>query len=183
LKWFNKIALMVSMALMTSGVLLAQSAQSRLNVGKDGKKAIVSTKATTPGFGKMPEKINFSSKTEYTQYYRNLLLNQGQEKKAETAAVSGKSHDTHADKIRFGNMYPNPAVDFVEIPYDAVDTFKEARVTVMSMVGSPLLEFPVTASGSKLKMNTSTLESGIYMVQFVVDGKKVGTKKLLVEKN
>ncbi len=181
MRWFSKIALLVSMALMTSGVLLAQTAQSRLNVGKDGKKPMVSTKTTSPGFGKMPEKINFSSKTEYTQYYRNLLLNQGQEKKTETAAV--KAHDTHADKIRFGNMYPNPAADFVEIPYDAVDTFKEARVTVMSMVGSPLLEFPVTASGSKLKMNTSTLESGIYMVQFVVDGKKVGTKKLLVEKN
>jgi hypothetical protein len=176
LKWFSKIALLVIMASMTSVTLLAQNAQSRLNVGKDGKKPIV--KEPAPVFGKTPDKINFNSKTEFTQYYRNLLL----KKEGDTKSEPHKGTEIVSDKIKFGNMFPNPAVDFVEIPYDALDQFKEARVTVMSMVGSPLLEYPVTANGNKVKLNTSNLESGIYMVQFVVDGKKIGTKKLLVEK-
>lgn len=181
MKRLGKISVIFLVALLTSGVLFAQTtAESRLNVGKNAKKSIV------PGgnasiFGKMPDKLNFNSKTEFTQFYRNLLLNTPSESKPETSSV--RSAEPVAEKIRFGNIYPNPAVNFVEIPYDVMESFKDARVTVMNMVGAPLLENAIPTTGNKVKVNTSTLESGIYMVQFVVDGKKVGTKKLLVERN
>ncbi len=184
LKRFGKISVIFLMTILASGALFAQNApESRLNVGKDAKKAIVPS-STTSIFGKMPEKLNFNSKTEFTQFYRNLLLKNTPESKAEVAQT--RSSEVISEKIRFGNMYPNPAVNFVEIPYDALENFKDARVTVMNMVGAPLLEHPVsTAAGKtgKIKLNTSRLDSGIYMVQFVVDGKKVSTKKLLVERN
>lgn len=169
------------MAILTSGALFAQTApESRLNVGKDAKKTLVPN-SNTSIFGKLPEKLNFNSKAEFTQFYRNLLLKSTTEGKTEVSHT--RISESVAEKIRFGNMYPNPAINFVEIPYDVVDNFKDARVTVMNMVGSPLLEQPLSASAAKVKVNTTSLESGIYMVQFVVDGKKVSTKKLLVERN
>lgn len=181
MRWATKISAMLLVTMITSGMLFAQTApESRLNVGKDAKKSIIPTSSTSI-FGKMPEKLNFTSKTEFTQFYRNLLLKGSPESKTETAGA--RTSDVVTDKIRFGNIYPNPAVNFVEIPYDVLENFKDARVTVMNMIGAPLLEYPVSASGNKIKANTSSLESGIYMVQFVVDGKKVGTKKLLVERN
>ncbi|MCD8538471.1 MAG: T9SS type A sorting domain-containing protein [Leadbetterella sp.] len=170
------------MSVLTSGALFAQSApESRLNVGKDAKKTLVPNSSNTSIFGKLPEKLNFNSRAEFTQFYRNLLLRGTPESKAEVTHT--RASETVTEKIRFGNMYPNPAVNFVEIPYDVVETFKDARVTVMNMVGAPLLESPLSASTGKIKLNTTSLESGIYMVQFVVDGKKVSTKKLLVERN
>ena len=169
------------MAILTSGVLLAQTEpESRLNVGKDARKSLVP--ATTPPFmGKLPEKLNFDSRAEFTQFYRNLLLKNPSQVKSETVAT--RAVESVGEKIKFGNMYPNPAVNFVEIPYEVQESFKEARVTIMNMVGAPLLEHPLSASASRLRVNTTSLDSGIYMVQFVVDGKKVGTKKLLVERN
>lgn len=182
MKWTAKISVMLLVTLLTSGMLFAQTApESRLNVGKNANKALVPNSNTSPFFGKMPEKLNFNSKTELTQFYRNLLLKTATENKTETAHT--RASDQAAEKIRFGNIYPNPAVNFVEIPYDVIENFKDARVTVMNMVGAPLLDSPVSATGNKIKVNTSTLDSGIYMVQFVVDGKKVSTKKLLVERN
>ncbi len=181
MKRFGKIAALVLMTILTSGALFAQNAaESRLNVGKDAKKTIAPP-ANTSIFGKLPEKLNFNSKTEFTQFYRNLLLKSKPETKAEAVAV--RTAESAVEKIKFGNMYPNPAVNFVEIPYEISETFKEARVTVMNMVGAPLLEHPISAGSNKLRVNTTSLDSGIYMVQFVVDGKKVGTKKLLVERN
>lgn len=181
MKWTGKISVMFLMTIFTSGALFAQTAQeSRLNVGKDAKKTIVPN-SNTSIFGKLPEKLNFNSKTEFTQFYRNLLLNNTPESKTE--ATHTRVSEAVTEKIRFGNMYPNPAVNFVEIPYDALESFKDARVTIMNMVGAPLLEYPVSATGNKIKVNTTSLDSGIYMVQFVVDGKKVSTKKLLVERN
>lgn len=181
MKRFGKISVIFLVAMFTSGVLFAQAtAESRLNVGKNANKSIVPG-SNTPIFGKLPEKLNFNSKTEFTQFYRNLLLKTPAENKTEITSI--RSAEPVTEKIRFGNIYPNPAVNFVEIPYDVMESFKDARVTVMNMVGAPLLENAISTTGNKIKVNTSTLESGIYMVQFVVDGKKVGTKKLLVERN
>src|SRR5690606_8884441 len=97
-------------------ILFAQNAaESRLNVGKDARKTIVPP-ANPSIFGKLPEKLNFDSRAEFTQFYRNLLLKGKSEGKTETTAV--RTSESNAEKIKFGNMYPTPAINFVEIPYE-----------------------------------------------------------------
>lgn len=179
---------MVLVTLWVSVGVVAQTIQeSRLNVGANPKKpANPSPEWFWMGGSKLPNKLNFNSKAEYTKFYRDLLLNASSNKTAEVVdnkpSVS-KSSDLFAEKIKFGNIYPNPAVNQAVVPYEIHDSFKDARVTVMNLVGSSLLEYPVAANGKEVKINTSSLESGIYMVQFIVEGKKVGTKKLLVDRN
>lgn len=187
MKFLSKISVtLLTVALAISTVFAQTSQESRLNVGKDAKKTITTGSSI---FGNMPTKLNFDSKAEFTQFYRNLLLNNNSatKKVAEVSDTKTTTKTTdavaHVDKIKFGNIYPNPAVNFADVTYDIVDNYKEARATVMNMVGSSLLEYPINNSNNKLRINTSELESGIYMVQFVVDGKKVSTKKLLVERN
>lgn len=166
--------------------LFGQS-QSRLNVGKDPKR-VLSTSNDVGVFGrtKMPEKLNFDSKTELTKFYRDILLNNKSAKVTESTESKAVAKPTEAvvlEKIKLGNIYPNPAITYAEIPYEVLEDFKVGHATVMNMVGLSLLEYNLSAVNNKLRINTTSLESGIYLVQFVVDGKKLATKKLLVERN
>lgn len=191
MKFLGKISVLILLALIASGSLLAQnsSGQSRLNTGKDAKKT-VSAGSDNVFFNAFPKKLNLSSKAEYTQYYRNILLNNDKGVKSVEVLDSKpaviKTPETatvNAEKIKFGNIYPNPAVAHADIQYEILENYRDARATVMNLVGTSLLEYNIVASNNKLRINTSGLESGIYMVQFVVDGKKVSTRKLLVERN
>ncbi len=191
MKFLGKISVLILLALIASGSLLAQnsSGQSRLNTGKDAKKT-VSASSDNVFFNAFPKKLNLSSKAEYTQYYRNILLNNDKGVKSVEVLDSKpaviKTPETatvNAEKIKFGNIYPNPAVAHADIQYEILENYRDARATVMNLVGTSLLEYNIVASNNKLRINTSGLESGIYMVQFVVDGKKVSTRKLLVERN
>ena len=187
MKIFGKISVMILVAFLASGSIFGQNTQqSRLDVGKNVKKNV----STNTFFSNIPNKLNFNSKAEYTQFYRNLLLNNsGKAVKTPEPAVASevkstpKVQESNLEKIKFGNIFPNPADSYANLEYEIKEDFKDGRVTVMNMVGSSVLEYNLSTNNSRLKMNTSGLASGIYMVQCVVDGKKMSTKKLLVERN
>lgn len=186
LKIFGKISVMILIAFLASGSIFGQnSQQSRLDVGKNVKKNL----STNSFFSNIPNKLNFNSKAEYTQFYRNLLLNntattvKTPEPVAAEVKAAPKVQEGNLEKIKFGNIFPNPADAYANLEYEIKEDFKDGRVTVMNMVGSSVLEYNLSPTNSRLKMNTSGLASGIYMVQCVVDGKKMSTKKLLVERN
>lgn len=185
MKFTAKISAVIMVAYLATMSVFAQSPaqQSRLNVGSDAK-VTAGSKSSLNFFSAVPNKLNFNSKAEYTRFYRNLLLNgntgtTGSETKEEKTVA--KSAET-IKKIKFGNIFPNPANNFANVEYEVSDNFKDARVAVLNMVGASVLEYPLNSNGNNLRLNTSGLESGIYMVQFIVDGKKVETKKLLVER-
>lgn len=188
MKIFGKISVMILIAFLASGSIFGQNTQqSRLDVGKNAKKNL----STNSFFSNIPNKLNFTSKAEYTQFYRNLLLNntgttvKTPEPVAAEVKAAPKVQEGNLEKIKFGNIFPNPADAYANLEYEIKEDFKDGRITVMNMVGSSVLEYNLSPgnSNSRLKMNTSGLASGIYMVQCVVDGKKMSTKKLLVERN
>lgn len=184
MKILSKINLLFIVAMLATGVAVAQE-QSRLNHGKGVEKRVLSSSAVHPIFGKMPTKINLSSKAEYTTFYRELLL--GVKKEGQTEIdikpITAKAKTSTAEKVKFGSIYPNPATTHADVNYEVLSSFGEAKLTVMNLVGTSLFENTISSNSKKVRINTSGLDSGVYMVQFIVDGKKVDTKKLLVEKN
>jgi hypothetical protein len=76
-------------------------------------------------------------------------------------------------------IFPNPADAGAQLQYDAVRT-GTAQVRIMSLNGQRLLEqrWDVSAGQNTLPLNTSSLSSGVYMVQLWQDG-QVFTKRFV----
>lgn len=188
MKHLLKIALLLAIiSTMTLGVYGQVTMQSRLNVGVDAKKQVELNKNIN-FFSDFPNKLNLNAKAEYTQFYRDLLLNQVGKDKAEgpkqiTGSVNKTVVEKPLDKIKFGKVFPNPADAYAIIQTKTNTDFKSARIVVMNMVGEILQEHTITKDAKEIRLNTVGLTSGIYMVQGIVDGKKVMTQKLLVDHN
>ncbi len=78
-------------------------------------------------------------------------------------------------------MYPNPANDVTVIEADLAQN-AEVSVALTDMAGKIVdaRDYGVVTPGTKLPIATTSLESGIYIVQLTVNGKMM-TKQLIVE--
>jgi Secretion system C-terminal sorting domain len=154
--------------------------KSRLNVGQTPKKTtdlnlltFKPVKVTTGG-------VNL--KTSYSKYYRDRLL-VSNSKGAEAKVVSNPAVEVTSEKIIISNIYPNPASQYATIDYTIQRNFNEATISFYNLLGKQIGEFDLNKSSDKLRVNVSNWESGIYMYKLTVDGRKVSTKKLLVNRN
>ena len=67
--------------------------------------------------------------------------------------------------------------------YKIVGSFNSASVSFFNLLGTQIAEFDLQKNSDKLKIATTNWDTGIYMYQLVIDGKKIATKKLLVRHN
>lgn len=163
---------------LVSNIAFAQKFQnkSRLNVGQSP--AIIVNTPIAPF--KAPSSIKYNLKSPYNQYYRDLLIKNNSENK--TVAPSTNKEST-IEKVKIGNVYPNPAADYATIDYTIISNFESASIAFYNLLGKPIADFELSRGNDKLKVNTSSWESGIYMYQLVINGRKVSTKKLIVNHN
>ncbi len=85
------------------------------------------------------------------------------------------------EKIAF-NVYPNPAVDQVNIAYTLTDK-EEVEVSVMNIMGQEMTSVvkESQAAGSyNFNVNVQNYPAGVYLVQ-INTGDKISTQKLIVE--
>ena len=78
-------------------------------------------------------------------------------------------------------MYPNPAntVAFIEANFD---NNSEVQIKLVDMAGKEVAsrDYGVVTAGSKLPINTSSLETGVYLVEVSINN-VVMTQRLVVE--
>jgi len=79
------------------------------------------------------------------------------------------------------NAYPNPIVSHATMDY-SLDSFHEARVLVMNLLGNKVMEFELLRGQNSLDIPADGLPNGIYFYTLQVDGKNVATKKIVVRK-
>ncbi len=173
--------------------------KSRLDIGK---------KPTTPktvalqkyAFNRnMPKEVKLDKPTAINLYFRNALLSNT------TRAIVVKNGNNEAlvveksviptpeintadkffanEKLSVSNIYPNPANDFAIIDYTIYGNINDANITFYNIIGNEVEAFELDKNERKLRVKTSNWDSGMYMYQLVVDGKKLATKKLLVRHN
>lgn len=85
------------------------------------------------------------------------------------------------DRIVVSNVYPNPASDYAEIDYQITAPTGEARIIVSDILGSPIAEYTLESNERKVRIGTREFPTGMYFYRLSLDGKKVATKKLLVQ--
>ena len=152
-----------------------------------------------PAGNGLDRSVNYQKNSPINAHYRSLLLGKQADKAAvarpasvETApALSadgrpGVPAESKADdflfsneKIVVSNAYPNPADESTEIDYQFTSP-GDARLVMLSVLGTPVGEFTLEQGDRKLRINTRTLSTGYYLYQLSVDGRKVATKRLLV---
>jgi Secretion system C-terminal sorting domain len=154
--------------------------KSRLNVGQTPRKTtdlnLLTFKPSKPSI------TGVNLKTSYSKYYRDRLL-VSNAKNSESKVVAGVSIETSSEKIVISNIYPNPASQYATIDYTVQQNFNVASISFYNLLGKQIAEYDLNKSSDKLKVNVSNWESGMYMYKLTVDGRKVSTKKLLVNRN
>lgn len=192
------ILVLIGMALL-SNVALAQveKGKSRLDIGKKPTTKAQVQKLSYVG-KPMPKEVKLDKPTVVNQYFRNALLN-GSPKPAVVKATNAETVATVSernignssepdklfsnDKITVSNIYPNPANDFASVDYSITGNVNDASMSFYNLLGNEVGSFELDKNDRKLKVQTTNWDSGVYLYQLVVDGKKVVTKKLLVRHN
>lgn len=194
------------LSITTAVLLFANLAFAQVDKGKSrldiGKKPTTTKAAPIQKYSfskSMPKEVKLDKPTAINQYFRNALLSSNTKTTAtkvtnnevvtsERSVISApESNATDKffanDKLTVSNIYPNPANDFAVIDYNISGTVNVANITFYNIIGNEVESFELDKNERKLRVKTTNWDSGMYMYQLTVDGKKVATKKLLVRHN
>lgn len=78
------------------------------------------------------------------------------------------------------SAYPNPANSFVSMKYDIYDHAKDGRILIYDMLGKTVKEQLLIDKKGTTRINVEDLNAGVYFYSFLVDGKAIATKKLVI---
>ena len=192
------LSVLIGIALV-SNVAFAQveKGKSRLDIGKKPTTTKAPLQKLTFVSKQMPTEVKLNKPSVVNQYFRNALLN-GSTKPTVVKATNSEIPATFdrsvgdnsnndklysSDKLTVSNIYPNPANDFATIDYVITGNVNEASMSFYNLLGNEIASYELDKSDRKLKVQTTNWDSGFYLYQLVVDGKKMATKKLLVRHN
>ena len=117
-----------------------------------------------------------------------------------TLLLSGNSpeHTYYPDTLVFGsgcipvnieelelgstiNVYPNPAIDWINISYVLTEQDRGARFVLRNMLGATKLNMELYGSSGKIKIPSGDLSKGVYFYSLIVDDNISETKKLIID--
>lgn len=78
------------------------------------------------------------------------------------------------------NAYPNPANNSVSVKYDINEFSNTGTIVFFDMLGKEVKEVALSDKKGTAKINVDDLKAGIYFYSFMVDGKAISTKKLVI---
>lgn len=85
------------------------------------------------------------------------------------------------DKLVFKGPFPNPASQVASFEYNLPASHNNAQVIIRNMLGIEVDNVMLDSRSGKKSINVSAYPSGIYFYTFIVDGKAVQSKKLIVK--
>lgn len=153
--------------------------------------------APNPALSGLDRSMTLHKNSAINEHYRSLLMAHSGAKvpvadnttSVESAArpvlpaQEGRSEKENklysADKLWVSNAYPNPADDVAEVDYQFSGA-GEAKLVMLNVLGAPIAEYELERNANRVRIGTRQLDTGYYLYQLSVDGKKVATKRLLV---
>ena len=88
--------------------------------------------------------------------------------------------DNNSKKPSISNPMPNPANGQTNFNYFVPSYASSAKLMLHNMLGETIKEIELPASSTSQTLRTNELNAGMYFYSFVVDGKAVTTKRLMV---
>lgn len=171
--------------------------------GKTGSTGLSSQRfsiAPNPTLSGLDRAMSVNKNTTINAHYRSLLMAQSGAKPTAravsndvTPAVSSEARVGVAqenkdkegglyssEKLWVSNAYPNPADDVAELDYQFNGPVNEAKLVLLNVLGESVAAHELDRGERKVRIATRHLDTGYYLYQLSVDGKKVATKRLLV---
>ncbi|WP_128544972.1 T9SS type A sorting domain-containing protein [Larkinella soli] len=205
--WFTGLALLLSQNILAQSD--SGKTKSRLELGQKPSATtgrVIHSRnfpfLKHPTVSGIDRPVSVQKNDAINQYYRNQMLNgtaskpavrsnsvetgapvavEARQQSAEDAARMKADDRMFAnERITVSNIYPNPANDFAEIDYQIAGSVKDAKLTFYNVLGAPVAEYGLDKNERKIRIATREMNSGMYLYQLSLDGKKVATKKLMV---
>ena len=82
----------------------------------------------------------------------------------------------------FSNAYPNPANNTVSFDYNMPYDVNSASVAIYNMMGQEVVRQDLNLGGSRLDINVSDLNEGVYFYSLIVNNQTVKTNKFVVSR-
>jgi len=79
------------------------------------------------------------------------------------------------------DIYPNPAISFVNIDYQLTPQVKTAQIRIVNLLGTLVTEAEIERNVNKLTIDVSQLKNGIYFYTLLINGAVYQTQKLIVQ--
>ena len=91
-------------------------------------------------------------------------------------------HEVNVTHNTINLIAPNPAAEFTTVDYSTNEGFENASIEVYNMLGAKVKTVEVFETNGSQIVETSDLQSGVYMMNLMVDGRIVSTKRLIVNR-
>jgi len=152
---------------------------------------------SNPASSGLDRSMAVNKNTAINEHYRSLLMARSASKTVRAGSAEnslsvasdvrsasapenqGESLLYNSEKLWVSNVYPNPADDVAELDYQ-FNGSGEAKLVLLNILGTPVSSHDLDRNDRKVRIATRTMDSGYYLYQLSVDGKKVATKRLLV---
>ena len=100
-------------------------------------------------------------------------------KKAQRKVIQPKEKNNIAEN-NFG-VYPNPVQNYATIKYTVPIDCNTAEIKVYDMLGKILFSMPISQKGAgEIVFDTMLTGKGVFLFTFVIDGKTIDYKKVVV---
>ena len=94
---------------------------------------------------------------------------------------SARGISVEENHVSINAVYPNPAVDYVNISYN-VQGNNKANFKIINIVGQVVVEQSLNADATSVRVDVSNLESGVYFYSIELKGSAIETKRLIISK-
>jgi hypothetical protein len=84
------------------------------------------------------------------------------------------------NNFKLDQNIPNPLTNTATISYSVPQNTKNVQLVITTNSGSPVRQFKLTGGNGTVNVDASSLSSGTYNYALIVDGKIIGSKKLVV---
>lgn len=80
------------------------------------------------------------------------------------------------------NLYPNPANSFVKLDYEFNNsTSEEKQLVISDVLGNKVKDISISNAKGIITIDVHSLKAGIYFYSFLLDGKAIETKRLVIQ--
>lgn len=87
------------------------------------------------------------------------------------------------DRLQVSNLYPNPAIDYVDIDYQISNVGMEVRLVMYNILGQEIKDIVLDPYQINVRWQLRDVNSGMYIYQLMIDGRSIASKKIIVRKN
>lgn len=78
-------------------------------------------------------------------------------------------------------LHPNPAGSFTILDHDTPYTAQHQRLVLRDIHGRLMRDMPITGQQGQEVITLADLVTGVYTVEFIVDGERVATERVVVK--